>query len=318
MAFQVPVQGTNGNDGVDAAGFLIDANGQRILVDAEVDGGFIDTPIVLTTDQNNGGTEEPGLTSGKDNVIVAGRLELLHGAYIDAGSGENTLQIDAKGHFAQPKQLLNVQSIAIQNLPNVYTRFDADGNVVNDYPDVQEAGAADNDSIIDLSRAVDLETLLVTQGDFEDISGVAQAGDLTVTGISGSAIVTLDGHFDGEGGNGDVRLNYTGNSPANGISLVFNNLNVMSDLEVAHNATQLNIESTGAGNFIADGDLGGGDSALRNLNITGDAHLNIASDLGSSFQSNTAVFIDASANTGGVTLDLTGMDCAHVCRLTGR
>ncbi|MCA1806586.1 MAG: hypothetical protein LC687_01800, partial [Actinobacteria bacterium] len=214
-----------------------------------------------------------------------------------------------------------IQNIEVQNLPNIYTRVDADDNIINDYPDVQEGGAddniindypdvqeggaADNDSIIDLSRAVDLETMLVTQGDFEDLAGQAAVGDLTLTGISNGAIVTLDGHFDTSG---DVRLNYTGSSPADGISVVFNNLNMMSDLEVAHNATRLNIESTGAGNYVFAGDLGGNDAALRDLVITGDAQLFIEGDLDESFQDNNPVTIDASANTGGVNLNLTGSD----------
>ncbi|MCA1807320.1 MAG: DUF4214 domain-containing protein, partial [Actinobacteria bacterium] len=294
VAFQVQAKDQDGN-------LLTDVNDEPILVDAEVDGGFIDYPIVLTTAQNNGGTEERGYTSDSNEVIVAGRLDLLHGAYIDGGGGDNTLQIDAKGHFAQPKQLLNIQNIEVQNLPNIYTRVDADGNIINDYPDVQENADADNDSIIDLSRAVDLETMLITQGDFEDLAGQAAVGDLTLTGISNGAIVTLDGHFDTSG---DVRLNYTGSSPADGISVVFNNLNMMSDLEVAHNATRLNIESTGAGNYVFAGDLGGNDAALRDLVITGDAYLHIDGDLDNSFQDNSPVIIDASANTGGVDLEL--------------
>ena len=35
--------------------------------------------------------------------------------------GYNTLQVDAKGTYAQPKLLKNIQEIQVQNLPNVYT-----------------------------------------------------------------------------------------------------------------------------------------------------------------------------------------------------
>jgi hypothetical protein len=116
----------------------------------------LDIPTVLTTTDNNGGVEEGDdvYTSALDDLIVGGRLDLLHGAYIDAGEGDNVLEIDAKGHFAQPKALLNIQTITIQNLPNIYT----DTDNVNQYPDVQESNnGGDNDSIFDIYRAVDFE-----------------------------------------------------------------------------------------------------------------------------------------------------------------
>ena len=78
------------------------------------------TPIRLTPSVNNGGTIEFGYTSAGDDIIVAGRLDLLHQAYIDGGAGYNTLEIEAKGAFAQPVQLLNIQHVSIHNLPNIY------------------------------------------------------------------------------------------------------------------------------------------------------------------------------------------------------
>ena len=81
-------------------------------------------PIVLTPTENNGGLVNGGTgfkpTAGND-TIVAGRLELLHQAYIDAGAGYNTLEVDAKGTYAQPTALLNIQQVNLNNLPNVYT-----------------------------------------------------------------------------------------------------------------------------------------------------------------------------------------------------
>ena len=40
--------------------------------------------------------------------------------------------------------------------------------------------------------------------------------------------------------------------------MVFNNLHMddTSDLEIAHNATKLTVESTGGGNYIYEGNLG--------------------------------------------------------------
>ncbi|MET4161820.1 hypothetical protein ABIE61_001659, partial [Marinobacterium sp. MBR-111] len=260
-------------------------------------------PIVLTPTENNGGTEEIGKTSAADDFIVAGRLELLHGAYIDGGEGNNTLEIDAKGYYAQPKALLNIQTINIENLPNVYTDVSGDSTYPGiadpaDPPDTNEY----QNSIIDLSRAVDIENLTITESNFEDMaSGGATVGSLTVAGIRNGATTTLDGGF-----TQDVTLHFSEATAAEGINLVFNNLSMEDgQLNVAHNAETLNIDSAGAGNFIANGNLGG---TLSTLNITGDAHLYIEDDLNASFHDETPVFIDASENTGGVNLTLTESD----------
>lgn len=78
-------------------------------------------PIKLTTAENNGGTVEAGFTTAFDDTIIAGRTELLHQAYIDGGAGRDVLEIFAKGVFAQPLELLNIEEIRVENLPNVYT-----------------------------------------------------------------------------------------------------------------------------------------------------------------------------------------------------
>ena len=156
-----------------------------------------------------------------DDTIVAGRLELLHNAFIDAGLGFNTLEIEAKGYFAQAKQLKGIQQINIHQLPNIYTDDlldeDGDGEIdlgaENLFPNLSADGAFDNDSIIDISRATDLQGLILTQGDFEDLNGSGSgndsvevdAGDLTVTGIRNGAIAVVDGNWS----EGDLRLNYS-------------------------------------------------------------------------------------------------------------
>lgn len=90
--------------------------GTITLKEAVVDGAL--QPIRLTTEGSNAGTTA---TTAGDDTIVAGRLELLHQAYIDGGLGRNTLEIDAKGVYAQPAALLNIQEVRVHNLPNVYT-----------------------------------------------------------------------------------------------------------------------------------------------------------------------------------------------------
>jgi hypothetical protein len=276
--------------------------------------------IKLTPMINNGGTVETGYTSDANDLIVAGRLELLHGAYIDGGAGTNTLEIDAKGVYAQPLAILNVQHILIENLPNIYTTWtsgtgedDEENNIsgsgiVDDqYPyfnDVDPDGDSWGNSIIDLSRAINIETLTITEGRFDGFVNNGQPGSLTVAGIRNGVTTTLDGGF-----SQDVFLHYSAVSDDAGVNVVFHNLNMNdysetgAQLIVAHNADTLNIESTGGGNWLHNADLGG---RLSTLNITGDAHLYIQHDLDPSFHDASPVTIDASGNTGGVTLTLSG------------
>lgn len=322
---KVTLKDANGAD-------VLDAYGNPVMVDLTQlvdEGEFVTLPIVLTPSVNNGGTEETGLTSnGLADTIKVGRLDLLHGAYIDGGTGaDNTLEIYAKGYFAQPKELINIQHISIENLPNIYTVANPDGEMgggntgdnpiqgqdgyYNGYPDLNEAGpGAYTASVIDLSTAGQIKTLTITEGDFVGlVSGTENfPGVLTVTGIRNGAEVTLDGAF-----SKDVKLNFS-DLQGKGVNLVLNNVNfgVQGDIDgaqliVAHNSNTLNIESTGGGNFIANADLVDGNAGgLTTLNISGDAHLYIEGDLDASFHDETPVAINASANTAGVNLTLSG------------
>ena len=277
-------------------------------VDAVLDGDApvtAYTPLVLTPNENNGGTMEGAFTTAANDLIQVGQLEYLHGAYIDGGAGMNMLEIDAKGLFAQPKAVLNIQHISIENLPNIYTGG-TESAPVNFYPGLVDDSLSQT-SIIDLSRAVDVQTITVTEGDFAGIyTGETNPGYLTVTGIRDAALVTLDGYFGSQ-----VRLNYRDTSSVDGVTVVFNNLNMDSSsgsLQVAHNSPKLTIESAGASNYVANGDLGGSNANLRELVILGDAYLQIDGDLDASFTDSSPVSIDASANTAGVDLYLTNSE----------
>ncbi|MBL1266195.1 MAG: DUF4214 domain-containing protein [Halomonas sp.] len=282
----------------DAEGQVVrDANGDPVLVDltqvTTSDGTqTTNTPIILTPNQNNGGTLEGGFTSGAANAIVAGRLDLLHQAYIDGGPGYDTLEVDAKGYFAQPLALLNIEQINVHNLPNIY------GENSEGYPDFADATDVATASILDLSRATSLEKLVVTEGVYSDLeNGEVQSGPITLTGIRAGAETTLDGGF-----SQNVTLTY-GAVQGDGVDLVFNNLDLNASLTVAQNSETLNIEATGGNNYVGNANFGG---QLNTLNISGDAHLFIDGDLDTSFRDGTPVTIDASENTGGVTLELSG------------
>lgn len=291
-----------------------DASGKPIYADQPVykyvseEGTTTVVPIVLTNYNNNGGTVEKGLngqpyvTTTANDLIVAGRLELLHQAYIDAGAGVNTLEVDAKGYYAQPLALTNIQHIKIHNLPNVYN-----GASGSTYPDLASSIAQQN-SVLDLTRAIDIETLTITESNFEGLaSGLTTPGSLTVSGIRNGAETTLDGSF-----SQNVYLHF-GELQGNGVDLVLNNVNFGSQggtsgnqLFIGHNSNTLNIESTGGGNFIANANLVGTTGGLSILNISGDAHLFIEGDLDPSFHNAHPAVINAAANTGGVNLTLSG------------
>ncbi|MFZ2634629.1 MAG: hypothetical protein WAZ60_03395 [Desulfosalsimonadaceae bacterium] len=255
-------------------------------------------PIVLTPTQNNGGTIEENFTSAFDDRIVAGRMELLHQAYIDAGAGYDTLEVDAKGTYAQPLALLNIEEIQVQNLPNVYTSNGEEGEPPygeSTYPDLEDgplSGLA-TESLLDLSRAIDLERLIVTEGDHD----FENSGELTIVGIRNGATARFEGSF-----TEDVTLHY-GEGLTRPLTVELLIGQITANLNFAHNTDVLNLVSLGgAANSFGTEDIGG---RLTQLNISGDAALYINGDLDDSFQDETPITINASAMTaGGVNLEL--------------
>lgn len=269
------------------------------------------TPIVLTPTQNNGGTFEDGFTTALNDTIYVGRPELLHQAYIDGGVGYDILEVDMKGVFAQPLQLLRIEEIRIQNLPNVY-QYDydvsGDGYIL--------------DSTLDLSRATSLQKLVVTEGyglgpafewdlnrrgddfqyDFDDAE-IVPLGTLTIVGVRNNAVTRLEGGF-----TEDVTIHYgQGIGAAVNLELLIGDTTADSgdgfNLKIAHNMSVLNILSDGYENVFTSGSFGGN---LARLNISGTGTLTIENVL-QGYRVGTATspaIIDASDSTGGVNLQV--------------
>lgn len=341
---------------------------------------FSYAPIILTPTVNNGGTYETGYTTAGDDLIVAGQTELLHGAYINGGAGYNTLEVDMKGVYAQPVQLINIQEVHVQNLPNVYGDFydlnddaNADGTNIPDYLDIatatanaaiasdaadaaaagaaaaqdafdaavaafdnatidttevfrelmeiaqnnliaaNQAAAAANaelayanaivsqaenpinaDSILDLSRAIDLETLVVTEGR----NTGAAVGDLTIVGVRGNATTVLEGMFSAQ----TVAIFYS-EGLADGVNLTLN----LGDVDgtkftIFHNSNTININSIGGGNVMEQANFG--DATLMNMNISGTAKFVVTDSISDNFTSGHPATIDASENTAGVDITM--------------
>ncbi|MBE0548843.1 MAG: hypothetical protein IH627_14600 [Rubrivivax sp.] len=289
---------------------LFDADGNSRLYEKVIEEGTSGTydqypAVKLTPSANNGGTIEPGVTTAGNDTIVAGRLELLHGAYIDGGLGYNILEVDAKGVFAQPLQLLNIQEVRVANLPNVYTYSEAVGQygedsyyVSSDYPywdDTAGTGQYPN-SMLDLSRATSIERLVITEGSFEGFLYEGLPGSLTIAGIRNGAVARLEGGF-----TQDVNLHW-GQGQTGPLTVELLLGQITGNLNFVHNNDSLHLVSLGGGsNSFGSEDIGG---RLTQLQISGDAALYINGDLDNSFQDATPITIDASENTGGVNLEL--------------
>ena len=260
-------------------------------------------PIVLTPSLNNGGSSNPDFTGDGDDLIVAGRVELVHEAYIDGGAGYNTLEIDGKGIYAQPLALINIQEVQIQNLPNVYTGEESgEGDDIdtsqNQYPDLA-ANPDFADTVIDLSRAINIEKLVITEGFDTGLANGQPLGELTVVGVRNGALLSLEGGF-----SEDVNIHY-GQGLGDSIEIDLRLGDVESDINLLHNLDVITINSLGFENHMEDFFAGGN---ISRMIVTGPAVLSIEDDLASSFNASRPAVIDASANTGGVDLVLTDED----------
>lgn len=205
--------------------------GTITLKEAVVDGAL--QPIRLTTEGSNAGTTA---TTAGDDTIVAGRLELLHQAYIDGGLGRNTLEIDAKGVYAQPAALLNIQEVRIENLPNVYTGNGGGGYLNNStYPGLVDPRASSSE-IISAAQfnkvAVTANQLVVmVNGQPQAVAaGVYTAETLAaaINAVAGSAVAVVN---DGSVSVSGAEVAYRGSATTQIQSSVFNSA-LITDLRL--------------------------------------------------------------------------------------
>jgi len=309
---------------------LFDAQGNSRLYQKEITPATPGTnaalqAIKLTPVLNNGGTLEVNITTtAGDDTIVAGRLELLQGAYIDGGAGYNVLEIDAKGTYAQPAELLRIQEVRVNDLPNWYTTTttingtyvsgtnvnsstDLNGALNNgylnnsSYPQLSTV-AHTNDSWLDLSRATALKKLVVTDGGVSSggaVTGSDQtSGNLTIVGIRNAGVegnvTRLEGSFADT-----LNLQY-GQGQTGTLSLELALGDVTGAINLLQNAAVLNIDSTGVVNHMHKFFAGG---SVSRMYVKGAGEFAIDQNIASSFNANTAVVIDATANTGGLNIN---------------
>ncbi len=326
---------------------LFDAQGnsrlyQNVITPATAGTNASLQAIKLNMTVNNGGTLEVGYTTAGDDTIVAGRLELLHGAYIDGGAGYNTLEIDAKGTYAQPAELLNIQEVRVNDLPNWYTTTstiagtsatttltgatvggvtsstsggttaqntstDLNGALTNGYlnnSSYPELSSVPhtNDSWLDLSRATSIKKLVVTDG-----GALTPALDGTAE-TSGS--LTIVGIRNGaltrlEGSfNDTLTLQYGAGNTTGAMNLELALGDVTGTVNLLQNAAVLNIDSTGMVNHMHNFFAGG---SVSRMYIKGTGEFAVDQNIAKSFNANAAVIIDATANTGGLNINFDGV-----------
>ncbi len=139
---------------------------------------------------------------------------------------------------------------------------------------------------------MNLDRLVVTAG--------GASGDLTIVGIRNGATTRLEGGF-----RDNVTLHY-GQGLTGPLTVELLIGQIAGNLNFVHNTDALHLVSLGgSANSFGSEDIGG---RLTNLKISGDAALYINGDLDNSFQDATPVTIDASANTKGVDLQLSGSE----------
>lgn len=245
-------------------------------------------PAVLTTTESNEGVIEGRTTTSGNDYIVAGTPYALHQAYIDGGAGYNALVVDMKGPFAQAKQLKNIQEVQVQNLTNYY---DVEGaNYDNLFSNVFDHGTAN--SILDLSRADDLETVVITEG--------GANGSLTILGMQNYATARFEGSFQE-----DVTLHYAaGQKDVLNVEMV--NVTSTGTIKIAHNVGALELNSGGRSNILDAVNFG---THFQSLAVTGDALLAIEGDLDFAWGE---AYIDASENTGGLRVNVSNLGVADL------
>ncbi len=276
-----------------------------------VDEKLTANPAFLSTSGKTVGVIEGGVhTTANDDLIVAGTSYALNGAYINGGAGNDTLEVEMKGPFAQPKQLLSIETVRVHNVANYYdsasfglnnTGRNANGGV-NDITKIQlDSGqggvtSTSTHSILDLTNARSLK--------FLDVSESEASGALTILGIKNYPATTLEGGF-----TNDVNLHYTTGQKAvldlklvnvdfTGNSTGTNSGAVAGQLNIAHNVGHIRINSDGFSNVLDAVDFG---AKFQKLTVTGSGQLIINSEL--KFDNGVAT-IDAATNTGGLTVNL--------------
>ncbi|MFA7383426.1 MAG: DUF4214 domain-containing protein, partial [Desulfurivibrionaceae bacterium] len=260
---------------------------------------------------------ECGLTPEQEQLISSGGLNAAWEAAKDASAAAKAASDDAQDIADQIAALADAAAgegnVVITTNDNTAHEIAFGGTAdiadfdLDDIPGqlTYVGQPSDTERTLDLSHAYDLEKLVVTEG--ADVTNYLSLGmgSLNVTGIRGDATIRLEGGFtqevnlqfsEGVGGtNGEVDIEL----------MIGDNSSSGAILNIAHNSSALHLDSQGVSNVITAGNLGGN---LGNLRITGTGALVIENDLDFSFTDGTAgvpATIDASGNTGGVSLVLT-------------
>ena len=203
-----------------------------------VDAGNANLFSFVTPEESNATVRMLTTTDGDDLII--GTSVDFNGIFIDAGEGDDTIQIDVIDvGLSRPIGVVGVQTMLIGN---------QNDDVINA-------------ATIDLFSVLDLTNLTITQD-------IQVAGVLNVTGVRNAADITFSGSFDTSATNVD----YVQGVAA--INVTLENVTANAPLIVSHEGGTVNLFTTGeiAANVVDDAFLG---AFLRTLNISGETPLEL-------------------------------------------
>lgn len=269
-----------------------------------VTGGAGDDKVTITGTLGKGSTLSLG--GGSDTVAISGAGIILGDAVVDAGAGTDTLALAV----VDATNVGSFKNFELFDVAAVEGQFDQEildtKNTVSGF--VGTAALANDAELLNLGAGVGFTVL-------GDMTGTGEV--LTLTQATAGAI-TITSNVDSEEDAGEVDTSAAFSTNATSVKLVFDNNNVDEEdnsatLAVdAAAATKVDIVSGGSEvkNFV---EVTSADKVAA-VTVTGAAHLTL--DLaGAAPALAKLTSVDASAATGGITLDTTQLAADAVVKL---
>lgn len=246
---------------------------------------------ILTTQVANDGVVFGRTTSAADDQIYADGLA-MHDAVIDGGLGTDTVYVNMKAPYAQPLAVINVEHMEVVNVENIYA---LDSAMIAALEDTNSPYIVDSaNSAIDLFKVVGLQSLTISEGSHA-------LGTLAVWNVSAGTALTFAGNFEY-----DVDVDYMDSMAR--LDITFDNVSVDigTNITVSHNASTVDLTSTGGGTNDIDGSVFG--TQMRILNVEGNTDLDTTAI---TFDDNRAATINIGAMTGDTNIEVAAKNAVN-------